>query len=186
MKKKYIPLSVKRWRRLLFAVLFLGLSVWMKLDLEMIPGDDWAMQWIFCGGTLLLAIACIAAAVARVIFEEQGIAVKFLGVTIKRYPQEKLKLMCCVWDRQWNQVCLCTVSWERLAKRKPLKSTYRGYSNRYAEAEAVRMILLGKSRWAQMFPITGEALWLEWHSGLTEELKRLYPEVPWLDDITAG
>ena len=186
MENKYIPLSVKRWRRLLFAVLLLGLSVWMNLVLGMMPDDNRAAKWFFCGATLLLAFACFAAAFSSAVLEEQGVNVKFLGVTIKRYPREKLKLMCCVWDRWLNQVCLCTVSEDRLAKRKPLKSTYRGYSHRYVGAEAVRMILMGKSRWAQMFPITGEALWLEWHSGLTEELKRLYPEVPWLDDITAG
>lgn len=186
MKKKYIPLTVKRWRRLLFAVLFLGLSVWMNLVLGMLPGNNRAAKWFFCGATLLLAFVCFVAAFSCVILEEQGVSVKFLGLTIKRYPREKLKLMCCVWDRQWNQVCLCTVAWERLAKRVPLKRSYRGQAFQIPGTEPVRLLLTRKNRWAQMFPITGEALWLEWRSGLTEELKLLYPEVPWLDDITAG
>ena len=169
-----------------FAV-FTGLAA-VLISLMTSRGYDAGKFGLILGVYALIALATwlpmLLRYVAELHLEPQGVRITAFGLTLRRYPLEKIRFvsaMACSGKNRTagrSQILLSAYTFEELAKKgdwqrggeKPAGECARQYLNRYASAYYARELNL-----------TRRALWLDWAPDRLRLIRWLYPDAQWMD-----
>lgn len=188
------PLLRQRGEWMLMGWIMLGIGLVLVAGLVMEPLGLLFLSPLVMGLTLAGA-AMLLTCQMRLHLVPEGVAVSLFRRTLRWYPAEALGLICR-YDRRttdgmvYGYLCICATDIPGLAamreKRLRRSKFYRdGVDCRKArgdwELSFAMEQLRRMTRLSRLFPARKWVLCLEDESISVEFLKRLYPEIPWLD-----
>lgn len=129
---------------------------------------------------LPMALRCVM----KLHLEVGGVRLTVLGLTVRRYPLEKIRFLTAMTCSGKNstadrsQILLSAYTFEELAKkggwnrgdRNPPEESARQYLNRYASAYYIRELNL-----------SGKCLFLDWSPERIRLIRWMYPDAKWAD-----
>ena len=190
-----MPFSTDKRRRILLFVCLAALAAaWILVyDLKAVQ-DSFSPQErhilaLFC---IVLFIPCflpfLPQCFGRVHFVPEGIAITLWGMTLRRFPAERIRFISGVPHNKnkldsVDLMALCDYSLEELTelKKKRTPRLFRNGQEFWPGEWAGRHLAGQVSSGRAFFQLHRRILWLEWDPERLEALLQLYPHARWLD-----
>lgn len=119
---------------------------------------------------------------AKIHFVPEGIAVTLFGITLKRRPVSRIRLITAARYRDQDKIALCDYSLEELmtraydSKSKALREGREGWPGEWTYQYLRRKHTIGKGEIADR-----RICWIWWDPERAEALLELYPQARWVD-----
>lgn len=119
---------------------------------------------------------------AKIHFVPEGIAVTLFGITLKRHPVSRIRLITAARYMDQDKIALCDYSLEELMARaydvrpKPFRDSNQEWPEEWTYQYLRRKHTTGKGEIADH-----RIYWIWWDPERAEALRSLYPDAQWMD-----
>lgn len=173
-----MPLPVKYWPPILAVAMWAVMIAFSLVSLSpifrgYIPMDDTEQSSLRITTVLLspLFLAELAICFTKLHIVPQGIALTLFGKTVRRVPAEKIRILSAVqYSRKLGaveQIAVCTMS--------------PGEINCATAEDLYHYLLVTAGFLRVTLNLNRRILWLEWSPERLKLLRRMYPDVSWID-----
>lgn len=119
---------------------------------------------------------------AKIHFVPEGIAVTLFGITLKRRPVSRIRLITAARYQDQDKIALCDYSLEELMARaydvrpKPFRDSKQEWPEEWAYQYLRRKHTIGKGEIADR-----RIYWIWWDPERIRALRKMYPQAQWVD-----
>lgn len=120
--------------------------------------------------------------ITKIHFVPEGIAVTLFGITLKRRPVERIRLITAVRYQDQDKIALCDYSLEELmarvydSKPKLFRDSKQEWPEEWTYQYLRRKHTTGKGEFRDY-----RIYWIWWDPERLQALRSLYPQAPWVD-----
>lgn len=181
-----MPSKDDMWEGFLFALLLvLSAAIFTGMTINEEKNIASLSMCVFAGFLGVIAVAMfLVCGFAKLHFVPKGVAITLFGITMKRFPVEKIRLITASQaiyrSRVMNRIALCDYSLEELtahahaSKPKLFRNSREFRTGEWADEYLTRRLIHGLKPDRRLF-------WLWWDPERLEALRSMYPQAQWMD-----
>lgn len=182
-----MPSKDDMWERFIFALtLIFGAAIFVGITINEEKDIATLLLWMLAGCFSIVAVAMfLIYGFAKLHFTPENVSITLFGLTLKRFPAEKIRLITAVRAVPGKgavryRIALCDYSLEELtnhaykATPKLLRNSREFRTGEWANDYLTKKVARGLIPDRRVF-------FLYWNPKRLETLRSLYPQIPWMD-----